>query len=134
MLHLWKCVASNKKCHLSNECWSRRCDQCLLAKLTCEIWIANSDSQQNHPYCRDLTSTTQNCFVSKVHVTWSRGMSRMSEILFLIYWQKQCSNSFVLYCFYHCQILHNSVTRYPIVMGFASKWSILRLWESGVRK
>ena len=28
----------------------------------------------------------------------------------------------------------NSVTSYPIVMGFASKWSILKLWESGVRK
>ena len=33
------------------------------------------------------------------YVTWSRGMSRMSAMLFLRYWQKQCSNSFVLYCF-----------------------------------
>ena len=36
--------------------------------------------------------------------------------------------------FLHWQILHNSATRYPIVMGFASKWSFLKLWESGVRK
>ena len=34
-----------------------------------------------------------------MYVTWSRGMSRMSEMLFRRYWQKQCSNSFVLYCF-----------------------------------
>ena len=62
------------------------------------------------------------------YVTWSRGMSRMSVMLFLRYWPKWCSNFFVLlYCFQHWQILHNSVTRYPIVMGFASKWSILKL-------
>ena len=48
-------------------------------------------------------------------------IKRMSAILFLRYWQKQCSNSFVLYCLYHSQILHNSVTRYPIVMRFGSK-------------
>ena len=29
-------------------------------------------------------------------VTWSRGMSRMSAILILRYWEKQCSNSFVM--------------------------------------
>ena len=29
------------------------------------------------------------------YLTWSRGMSRMSEILVLRYWQKQCTNSFV---------------------------------------
>ena len=34
-----------------------------------------------------------------IYVTWSREMSRMSEILFLSYGQKQCSNSFVSYCF-----------------------------------
>ena len=32
-----------------------------------------------------------------LYVTWSRGMSRMSLILFLRYWQKQFSNFFVLY-------------------------------------
>ena len=73
-------------------------------------------------------------FQTLSYVTWSRGMSRMPVILILRYWQKQCSNSFVLYCFQHWQILHNSATRYPIVMGFASKWSILKLWESDVRK
>ena len=43
------------------------------------------------------------CHVRKavllLYVTWSRGMSRMSEMLFLRYWQNQCSNSFVSYCF-----------------------------------
>ena len=34
-----------------------------------------------------------------IFVTWSRGMSRMSGMLLLSYWQKQCSNSFVLCCF-----------------------------------
>ena len=55
----------------------------------------------------------------------------MSEMLFLIYWQKQCSNTFVLYCFYHCQILHNSVTRYPIEMGVCIKmkqFEVMRKW------
>ena len=57
------------------------------------------------------------------YVTWSRGMSWMSEILFLWYWQRKRSNSFVLYCFQYWQIAHNFVTRYPILMGFASKCS-----------
>ena len=44
--------------------------------------------------------------------------------LFEILAKKQCSTPFVLYCFSHWQILHNCVTRYPILMGFASKcWS-----------
>jgi len=41
----------------------------------------------------------QELFDTPSYVTRSRGMSRMSEMLFLRYWQKQCSNSFVLYCF-----------------------------------
>ena len=36
-------------------------------------------------------------FKESTYVTWSRGMSRMSGMLFLRYWQKQCSNSFVSY-------------------------------------
>ena len=39
------------------------------------------------------------CVVPCANVTWSRGMSRMLGMLFLRYWQKQCSNSFVSYCF-----------------------------------
>ena len=31
------------------------------------------------------------------YMTWSRGISRMSVMLILRYWQKQCSNSLVLY-------------------------------------
>ena len=81
-----------------------------------------------------LFKTSSTLFGLSVYVTWSRGMSRMSAILILRYWQKQCSNSFVLCYFYQCQVLHNSVTRYPIVTGFGSKWSILQLWESGARK
>ena len=34
-----------------------------------------------------------------IYVTWSRGMSRISAMLFLRCWQKRYSNSFVLYCF-----------------------------------
>ena len=34
----------------------------------------------------------------------------MSAILVLRYWQKQCSNFFVSFCFQHRHILHNSVT------------------------
>ena len=73
------------------------------------------------------------CYKQSTYVTWSRGMSQMSGMMFLRYWQKQCSHSFVSYCFKHCQILHNSVTRYPIIIGFASKWSMFKFWESGVR-
>ena len=46
-------------------------------------------------------------------------------------------NSVQILLFYivlHWQILHNSVTWFPILMGIAAKWNILKLWESGVRK
>ena len=62
-------------------------------------------------------------------------MSRMSAILFLRYWQKQCSNSLRFHIVFSIvKSFYNSVTRYPIVTGFASKWSILKFWESGVKK
>ena len=65
-------------------------------------------------------------------MTWSRGMSPMSQILFLRYRQRKHSNFFVLYCFQRWYIAHNSVTRYPILLGFASKCSIFELPESGL--
>ena len=37
--------------------------------------------------------------ILQINVTWSRGMSRMSQILFLRYQLGISSNSFVLYCF-----------------------------------
>ena len=52
----------------------------------------------------------------------------MSAILFLRYWQKQCSNSFVLYCFQQRQIHHNSVTRYPIVWIKMKHIKVMRKW------
>ena len=61
------------------------------------------------------------------NVTWSRGMSRMSQILLLRYWRRKSSNSFVLFCFQYWYIDHNSVTRHPILMGFASNRSIFKL-------
>ena len=61
-------------------------------------------------------------------------MSQMSQILFLRYRQRKHSNSFVLYCFQHWYIAYNSVTRCPIVMGFALECSIFELPpESGVK-
>ena len=48
--------------------------------------------------------------------------------------KKQCSNSFILYCFLLWQILYNSVTSYPIPMGFASKCSILKLMRKWLKK
>ena len=66
------------------------------------------------------------------YVTWSRGMSRMSQILFLRYRQRKHQIS-VLYCFHqHWFIARNSVTRYPILMGFALTCSIIWVPESGV--
>ena len=56
-------------------------------------------------------------------MAWSRGTSHTSPMLSLRYWQKQCSHSFVLYCFQHCQTHHNAVTRYSIILGDASKWT-----------
>ena len=59
------------------------------------------------------------------NVTWSRGMSRMSELLILSYRLKDVLNSYVLHCFWIKRIVHISATRCPIEMGFGSKCSIL---------
>ena len=75
----------------------------------------------------------KNVFMIKQNVTWSRGMSWMSDILFFRYWQRKRLNSFVLYCFQYWWIAHNSVTRYPILTGFASKCSIFKLSDGGVK-
>ena len=63
----------------------------------------------------------------------SRGRSRMLQILFLRYWQRKSSNYFALSWFQRCWIAHNSVIRYPILMGVASKCDILKLLEGGVK-
>ena len=61
-------------------------------------------------------------------------MSRMSAILFLSYWQKQCLIKFCCFIlFLSIDIIHNSVIRY-FFMEFGSKWSKLKLWLSGIRK
>ena len=64
------------------------------------------------------------------YVTWSRGMSRMLRMLFLRYWQK---NSVQIPLFHIVFRVVKSfitlLTRYPIAMRFASKWSIFRYWE-----
>ena len=48
------------------------------------------------------------------YVTWSRGVSRMSQILLLRYKQWKSSNPFILHCFEGWLMAHNSVTVYPI--------------------
>ena len=59
---------------------------------------------------------------TEFNLTWSRGISRLLLILFLRYWQRKGSNSFVLCCFQCWEIAHNSETKYPIIMGFA--WNV----------
>ena len=59
----------------------------------------------------------------------TRGMSRMLQILFLRY--RQGFLCFILFSSLW-YIAHNSVTRYPILMGFALKCNICELPESGV--
>ena len=49
-------------------------------------------------------------FQIQQYVTWSKGMSRRSQILFKRYWPQNSSNSFVLYCFQHWRIAHKSET------------------------
>ena len=64
-------------------------------------------------------------------VTWSRGMSRMSQILFFA----KRSNYFVLIVISPDIVhnAHNSETRHTILMEFVSKYSNFMLLESGVK-
>ena len=41
----------------------------------------------------------------------------------------ECSNSFILYCFEHSPILHNSVTRYPIIRQKKINCYVALKWE-----
>ena len=45
---------------------------------------------------KDIDQAVMNSSVCICDMIW--GMSQMSLMLFLRYWQKECSNSFVLYC------------------------------------
>ena len=66
------------------------------------------------------------CINRLLFVTWSRGMSRMSEILILSYRLKEVINPYVLHCFWIQRIVCISTTRCPIEIGFGSKCSILK--------
>ena len=66
--------------------------------IICSTISTEEDSENNAPasICNLVCSVTKYPHFNKNwcrYVTWSRGMSRMSAMLFLRYWQKQCSNS-----------------------------------------
>ena len=74
--------------------------------------------------------TLKKCCVSKwwpknKYVTWSREISRMSEILILSYRLKEVMNFYALHCFWSWRIAHISGTRCLIEIGFGSKCSLL---------
>ena len=111
----------------SNEsCMFYKCAQCSYQVMICIQMCVCALTY----HCRqDL----QNMDCLLLYVTWTKGMSRMSEILYLRYWQKQWSNSLVSYCFIIDKFyISNFVTRYSILMGLASKWSILQFGDSSV--
>ena len=53
----------------------------------------------------------------------------MSEILFLDIGKNSVQIHWFSIVFSIGKNAHTSVTRYPILMGFESKWSIFKLWE-----
>ena len=64
-------------------------------------WLAMTSLWYCYLCALTTGENTKLAFVTNFHrhvayVTWSRGMSPMWEILFLRYWQKQSSNSFVV--------------------------------------
>ena len=76
---------------------------------------------------RELKSNVYFFSVHLKYVTWSRGMSWMSLILFLRYRLKEVINSYVLFCLGTSKNLTCiSTTGCPTVMGFGSKWGILK--------
>ena len=83
----------------------------ILQKLL-QVWL--------NDYICTFEAVTLHC-----HSDMIKGNESDAQILFLRYWQRKISNSFVLYCFRCWWNAHNSVTWYPILMGFASRCNIL---------
>ena len=101
-------------------------------KLSCESIFLTLSALWKYMVCRNLTKILWITLIRlwnganvSIYVTWSRGMSRMSELLILSYRLKDVINSCVLHCFWIKRIVHISATRCPIEMGFGSKCSIL---------